>query len=103
LANGFSDPDRHTIIGSNVGAVDYLGFDGRIESVAIWDKALTTTEADGVSLKNVFVTCTDVLPGYQLAGDVNADCRIDMADFTMLASSWAACNDPDDPLCQPNW
>ncbi|MHB9071211.1 MAG: hypothetical protein ACYC54_12695 [Sedimentisphaerales bacterium] len=103
LANGFSDTDRHTIIGSNVGAVDYGGFDGRIESIAIWDKALTTIEADNINLGNTFVACEEVLPGYRMSSDLNSDCKVNFADFAMLASNWAGCNDPEDLLCQPNW
>jgi hypothetical protein len=85
------------------GALDFSGFDGRIESVAIWDKALMTTEADGVSLRNVFVTCENVLPGYHMSSDLNSDCNVNFEDFAMLASNWAGCNDPEDTLCQPNW
>jgi hypothetical protein len=63
LANGFSDPDRHTIIGNNVGAVTYTGFDGRMESIAMWDKALTNTEADAIGFVTVPEPITMVLLG----------------------------------------
>lgn len=103
MANGFSDPDRHSIIGSYVGASDFTGFDGRIESIAIWDKALTTTEADDVNLGNVFVSCSEVIPGYRLSGDANGDCKVDFADFAAMGENWGACNIPGDALCVSNW
>ncbi|MHB9071212.1 MAG: PEP-CTERM sorting domain-containing protein [Sedimentisphaerales bacterium] len=66
LAYGFSDPDRHTIIGNNVGAVTYTGFDGRMESIVMWDKALTNTEADAIGFTTIPEPATMALLGMGL-------------------------------------
>ncbi|MFH1616676.1 MAG: hypothetical protein ABIG61_16530 [Planctomycetota bacterium] len=34
-----------------------------------------------------------------LPGDINKDCRVDMADVAELVCLWLACDDPADPLC----
>ena len=36
--------------------------------------------------------------GY-LAGDINKDCKVDLADFAVLAESWLKCTNPDVPEC----
>lgn len=45
--------------------------------------------------------------GMGLPGDINRDCKIDLADFAILAQAWLACNDPElfgiDLTCMPNW
>jgi len=66
LTNGFSDADRHTIFGSNVGAVTYTGFDGLIESVVMWDKALSNAEADAIGFTNIPEPATMSLLGLGL-------------------------------------
>ena len=40
---------------------------------------------------------------YQLAGDINGDCKINIADFAIMAQGWLIDCDatPDDPLCIP--
>jgi len=40
---------------------------------------------------------------FQLAGDVNGDCKINIADFAIMAQGWLIDCDatPDDPLCIP--
>lgn len=42
------------------------------------------------------VDCAQVWErGLGLAGDVNQDCEVNMADFSLLAGTWLSCNDPD--------
>lgn len=40
-------------------------------------------------------------------GDITGDCKVDMADFAQIASTWMLCNDPalfgSDPDCSPTW
>ena len=38
-----------------------------------------------------------------LAGDLNNDCRVDLADFAIMANNWLVdCyEDPDNPACVP--
>ena len=48
LTYGFSDPSRHWFFGSNTTASG--AYDGRMESVVIWDKALTEAEADATAV-----------------------------------------------------
>ena len=54
LSDGFSDAGRHWAIGAPFyGAAPIANtFDGRIESIVIWDKALTTAEADAIDVVN---------------------------------------------------
>jgi len=51
LGTGFSDHDRHWILGSNTTA-EGGGYDGLVESVVYWDKALTNAEASAIGLTN---------------------------------------------------
>jgi hypothetical protein len=37
------------------------------------------------------------------AGDVNQDCRVNLADFATLALQWLKCNNPADADCTRNW
>ncbi len=37
--------------------------------------------------------------GYSV-GDMNRDCYVDFKDFTMIASEWLDCSEPNDPNCQ---
>ena len=40
---------------------------------------------------------------YELAGDLNDDCKVDFADFAMMAANWLIdCNlNPENPACVP--
>ncbi|MFC1636251.1 hypothetical protein ACFL5Z_15580, partial [Planctomycetota bacterium] len=41
---------------------------------------------------------------YRLAGDLNNDCKVDFADFAVMASNWLVdcAFDPTHPACVPN-
>jgi hypothetical protein len=51
LAKGFSDSSRHWFMGSNTTATG--AYDGSIESIVLWDKALSLSEADTINLTNI--------------------------------------------------
>lgn len=40
---------------------------------------------------------------FDLAGDLNNDCKVDFSDFAVMAANWLIdCNiDPNDPACVP--
>ncbi|MHB9071210.1 MAG: hypothetical protein ACYC54_12690 [Sedimentisphaerales bacterium] len=108
VTNGYSDADRHFELGNNGAGVDLQGLDGRIESVVIWDKALTITEAGEIGLTNetAFIPedCADAIAhGYRLAGDLNSDCHVDFLDLAGMAEQWLLCNIPGQSGCIENW
>jgi hypothetical protein len=83
-------------------------FDGRIECIAVWDKALTLAEADAINLDNVSVPVSPecqaaIASGNRLAGDTNGDCYVDMHDIAQLVSQWLLCNFPNQSGCVVNW
>jgi hypothetical protein len=83
-------------------------FDGRIECIAVWDKALTLAEADAINLDNVSVPVSaeceaSIEAGNRLTGDMNGDCQINMADIAILAGQWLVCNVPNQSGCVANW
>ena len=41
--------------------------------------------------------------GYQLNGDFNIDCRINLADFSEMVNNFGRCNRPGDPNCIVTW
>ncbi len=41
--------------------------------------------------------------GMGMDGDLNRDCRVDLADLQVFTEFYLLCNDPDDPACLPNW
>jgi hypothetical protein len=55
LNTGYSDFDRHWWVGSNTSA-EGGGYDGLIESIVFWDKALSNAEADAIGLLNAAPT-----------------------------------------------
>jgi len=96
--DGFSDSDRHWSIGT-----DWLTgpgwFDGRIESVVVWDRALTEAEADAIDFRNVEIPtdCDEVKAlGFKLDGDINGDCHVDSMDLKEIVDDWLVSNDPED-------
>ncbi len=49
-------------------------------------------------LKYAYAYC-----GYELAGDMNDDCKVDFSDFAIMANNWLIDCDqtPEDPACAP--
>ena len=49
-------------------------------------------------------TCVEALrKGYDLSGDVNKDCYVNLVDYAMIAEDWMECNDPENDNCLGNW
>jgi len=49
-------------------------------------------------------SCAEVQDwGLSLQADLNGDCYVNWQDFTLFASQWLFCNDPEDPNCTTNW
>ena len=74
----------------------------------IWDKALTTAEADAIDLTNEIVfdpaNCADAIAhGYRLAGDANGDCYVNITDLAAITGQWLVCNTPGQVDCIENW
>ncbi|MEN6308936.1 MAG: hypothetical protein ABFD91_14400, partial [Anaerohalosphaeraceae bacterium] len=45
-------------------------------------------------------TCERVkTDGLLMTGDINADCKVNLDDFALIALDWLKCNDPEDPDC----
>lgn len=74
-------------IGINPG--DYRGWDGAIDDVRIYNRALTTEELDDVMNKVPFE------PQYN--ADLNDDGSVNLIDYGMLSDQWSStgCADPD--------
>jgi hypothetical protein len=45
-------------------------------------------------------SCDDIPNYMKNRVDLNGDCYVDFIDFSLLASSWMSCNDPEDIQCQ---
>ena len=44
--------------------------------------------------------CNDVyLYGFNYAGDLTGDCRVDVNDFALLVEDWLNCYNPDPNVC----
>jgi len=105
LAEGFSDSSRHWMFGTNdLNRTDgYSVFDGRLECLVIWDRALTLEQADAIDLETP-LNCPEMLEaGFKSATDLYEDCVINLADFAVLSGDWMKCNDPTDGGCTSNW
>ena len=49
-------------------------------------------------------TCAEALAeGYSIVGDFNDDCRIDLVDFSAMATNWLYCNVPGEAGCDTPW
>lgn len=72
------------------------GFGGQI------NYAIDGSKAYFDNFKVTGIACGD--PGtLTLAGDINGDCYVDLADFAKLALNWAKCSDPADSNCDMYW
>jgi len=47
-------------------------------------------------------SCQQVITEYGLSllTDLNKDCRVDLADFAMIAADWVRCYDPQQAGCE---
>ena len=85
-----------------IGAANDLGyswnnFKGLVDEFAIYDSILLP---ERVAVHYASGMCA------MSTGDITGDCKVDMADFAQMASSWMVCNDPNsfsEPGCGPSW
>ena len=61
----------------------------RVDDLLITTKPLTCAELRGL--------------GFGVAGDVNGDCYVNLADLAIMASEWLYCMAPDDAACDTPW
>lgn len=48
--------------------------------------------------------CAETLAaGFSIAGDLNNDCKVDLADIAIIAANWAECINPQEDQCQNPW
>ena len=48
--------------------------------------------------------CAEVLDlGYSITGDINNDCRVNLADLSLMTLDWLKCIVPNDPTCLEPW
>lgn len=48
--------------------------------------------------------CGDVIAnGYGYNADINGDCKVNMTDFSFIATDWLLCNDPNETDCSKPW
>ncbi|NLH16006.1 MAG: hypothetical protein GX455_05475, partial [Phycisphaerae bacterium] len=57
----------------------------------------TGTVEDTATITAVSPTCADVTNYFPT--DLNKDCRVNLADFALIAAEWLKCNDPEDEDC----
>jgi PKD repeat protein len=65
---------------------------------------LTVTDNNGASDSSFTAAAIDdEVCRFELAGDIDRNCKVDLVDFALMADSWLInCNNtPDDPLCIP--
>jgi peptidyl-prolyl cis-trans isomerase B (cyclophilin B) len=88
--------------GSPVASIGYCVFGRVISGTTLVDTiaALPTTTVgsmqnvpvNSVIIQTATVTLNSGVCATKLAGDVDGDCRVDMADFAKMAQNWLACN-----------
>lgn len=106
---------RQTNITDSNGRVDFRGFYGTYMVTLTPAGAFPTTTAIEVrpngqtefpielDYVNPPTSCDQVLhAGYRLQGDLDGNCRVDLADVAILISQWLVCNNPQDD-CIQNW
>ena len=99
-------------------ALATLGSDGWVETYHVGGQAKITSLGNlyTLSLHEPFLHVTadgigELLgPAFcgdegtiDLAGDVNGDGRVDLADFGIMADGWLECTDPNDSYCDQFW
>lgn len=47
--------------------------------------------------------CADIPKPFKPEFDFDGNCYVDLADFSVVASAWLSCNNPEDDDCIPNW
>ncbi len=82
LVEGFSDSDRRWFIGA-LDSLEPNTYDGLIESIVVWDRALTPAEAAGIGLTNVTV------------GPASASWNVDADGAWSVGTNWNPATAPN--------
>ena len=90
--------DHVVIGGANDIGWTWNNYKGLIDEFAIYDGILS---AERIAAHYGAGLCA------MSKGDITGDCKVDMADFAEIASTWLLCNDPaligSDPDCAATW
>jgi len=87
-----TDPD------TTVGFPEYGTYTLQLTAV---DGGVNVQASAQVAVTVVSPDCSDVAAeGLLLIGDINADCRVNLEDFALLAADWMRCNNPADSNCE---
>ena len=74
-----------------------------IDATGTYVLLLTASDEDLTHYDKVTIqapTCeTSKQAGFQMPGDLDGDCDVDLADLAILAADWATCNDPQNLTC----
>ena len=114
------DPNNTaTVSGGTQGGITVIGQDAAatVDHLTVYNTALSGTVDENQQLVSgeLFfdwygfaltgpATCEEVIfAGYQNTADLSGDCRVDLEDFAMMATSWLYCNDPIDTGCEQPW
>ena len=86
------DDGTHSTFGApNIASDANQGLeDGRVQDFSQWWGDPTTCE----QAKQM---------GYEQAGDLDGDCRVNLNDFAIFAAEWASCFDPENVNCDHPW
>lgn len=68
-----------------------------------WYQGICAESFDGVEVSRIGhipVDCNEAIQmGYGIMGDINQDCKVDLADLGKMGQVWLSCEDPNDILC----
>lgn len=70
-------------------------FNGYLDDVRLYRKALTKSEIVDLYLISGLPYCESYLPG-----DINKDCYVNFIDIAAMSENWLNCNDAGNPNCQ---
>jgi len=80
--------------------------DVSLDDYKVWDEALSDTAMynDYIGFTPPPENCSQAIAeGYGLATDLNADCYVNWADFSIFAADWLRCMDPGNVDCEKPW
>lgn len=112
-ANVFADPNyndftlEYNTIGETGGATPSYGGNNVVSSAdPIWvffGGAGDGTNAARAIVDDIVVETVDIPCLYDIAGDFNSDCKVNIDDLSLMATNWLIdCDEtPEDPACDP--
>jgi len=98
----------NTMIYSGTRDTTFGAYHGDIvfDEFKVWHEALSDTDMynDYIGFTPAPDNCSQaVAEGYGLATDLNADCYVNWADFSIFAADWLRCMDPENVDCEKPW